>query len=182
MNDLKKSAVIIFLVCLSGCEPGSAVREYEVDREPGTVLLSDVLRDQFEAVPFRWTVPREWQAADNDQFSTMAWKAGPADASARITVSGLPGTAGVEPQFVRWRGQLQLPEIDPAELMKSVETITMKGLTGQWIEIKGESESILGMIVSYKDKLWILKYRSANSTAADQRDAFRGFCESLTVE
>jgi hypothetical protein len=39
----------------------------------------------------------------------------------------LPGTAGVEPQFVRWRGQLQLPETDPAEMMKDVETLTLKG-------------------------------------------------------
>ena len=91
-------------------------------------------------------------------------------------------TAGVEPQFVRWRGQLQLPETDPAEMMKDVETLTLKGLTGQWIEIKSDTETILGMIASYKDKLWVFKYRSSNSTAEVQRAAFRSFCESLNVE
>jgi hypothetical protein len=181
MNALKHLPFLL-LPLLCGCGQNSAIREYEVERESEKVLTSDVLRDQFEAVPFRWSVPKDWQTAENDQFSAFAWTTGPSDASARITVSDLPGTAGVEPQFVRWRGQLQLPEIDPAELMKTVETVALKGFSGQFIEIKGESESIMGMIAAYKDKLWVLKYRSANSTADAQRASFRAFCESLTAE
>lgn len=181
MNDSKYIAFLL-LPLLCGCGQSSDIREYEVERESEQVLTSDLLRDQFEAIPFRWDVPKAWQAAENDQFSAFAWTAGPSDASARITVSDLPETAGIEPQFVRWRGQLQLPEIDPAELMQTVETVPLKGLSGQFVEIKGESESIMGMIAAYKDKLWVFKYRSSNSTAGAQRAAFRGFCESLTAE
>ena len=174
--------ITLLLFTLSGCGSSSDIREYEVAREDEKVLTSDLLRDQFEAVPFRWDVPKDWVAAQNDQFSAFAWTTGPSDASARITVSDLPGTAGVEPQFVRWRGQLQLPETDPAEMMKNVETLTLKGLTGQWMTINSDTETILGMIASYKDKLWVFKYRSSNSTAEVQRAAFRSFCESLNVE
>ena len=173
---------VLLLLSAAGCGPSSPIREYEVPRESEQVLTSDLLRDQFEAIPFRWKVPTDWEAAENDQFSAFAWTAGPAGVRARITVSDLPGTAGVAPQFARWRGQLQLPEVDPAEMMKSVETIKVGGLTGQWIEIEGQSESILGMIAEYGNKLWVIKYRSANSTAKEQRDAFRGFCESLSVD
>jgi hypothetical protein len=179
---LKNFLVPFLLLVITGCGQGSDIREYEVDREQEKILTSDVLRDQFEAVPFRWSVPKNWTATENDQFSAFAWTAGSGEAAARITVSELPGTAGVEPQFVRWRDQLMMPKIDPADVMKSVETLTMKGLTGQYIDIEGDSESILGMIVSHKGKLWIFKYRSANSTADQQRDAFRKFCESLSVE
>lgn len=174
--------ITLLLFTLSGCGSGSDIREYEVAREDEKVLTSDLLRDQFEAIPFRWEVPKDWVAAQNDQFSAFAWTAGPADASARITVSDLPGTAGVEPQFVRWRGQLQLPEIAPSEVMKDVETLTLTGMTGQWIEIKSDTETIFGMIADYKDKLWVFKYRSPNGTAEIQRAAFRSFCESLSVE
>jgi len=182
MNDLKTIVLLLMPVLLSGCGQSSAVREYEVPREDEKILTSDLLRDQFESVPFRWKVPKDWQTAENDQFSAFAWTAGPSGATARITVSGLAGTAGVEPQFTRWRGQLQLPEMSPAEMMKAVEQVSLKGLSGQWIEIKGESETIMGMIAPYKEKLWIFKFRSTNSTADNQRAAFRGFCESLTVE
>jgi hypothetical protein len=182
MNDLKSGVVLVLLFLLSGCGPNSTVREYEVAREQEKILTSDVLRKEFQPVPFRWKVPQSWRSSANDQFSAFAWTAGPKDASARITVSVLDGMAGVEPQFVRWRDQLQLPKISPAEVMESVESVTLKGLTGQWIEIRGETETILGLIAPYEEKLWIFKYRSANSTADLERDAFRGFCESLAVE
>jgi len=182
MSDLKSCVLLFLILSLSGCGPNSKVREYDVAREPGKVLTSDELRGQFQAVPFRWEVPKTWQGTENDQFSAFAWSTGPKSAAARITVSDLPGTAGVERQFVRWRDQLKLPEIDPADVMKTVETVTMKGLTGQWIEIRGEAETILGMIAPYKDKLWVFKYRSGNSTADQERAAFRKFCESLKID
>jgi hypothetical protein len=171
-------------VCLvfTGCGGTSEVREYEVKQEFEKILTSDLLRDQFESIPFRWKVPADWKAAENDQFSAFAWSVGSGESAARITVSDLPASAGLEPQFLRWRGQLNLPEVDPAEGLKSVETIPLKSLTGKYIEIKGDSESIFGMIVPYKDKLWVFKYRSENSTAERQRKPFRDFCESLTVE
>lgn len=179
MSDQKPRTLLLLLLCFAGCGP--KVREYEVAREQEKVLTSEVLRDQFQAVPFLWEVPKGWQGTKNDQFSAFAWSAGPGDAAARITVSALAESAGIEPQFIRWRDQLQLPEVDPAEVMKSVESIKLNGLTGQWIEIRSETETILGMIVPHKEKLWVFKYRSVNSTADQERDAFRKFCESLTT-
>jgi hypothetical protein len=172
------------VVCLvfTGCGGTSDVREYEVKQEFEKILTSDLLRDQFESIPFRWKVPADWKVAENDQFSAFAWSVGTGESAARITVSDLPASAGLEPQFLRWRGQLNLPEVDPAEGLKNVETISLKSLSGKYIEIKGDSESIFGMIVPYKDKLWVFKYRSENSTAERQRKPFRDFCESLTVE
>lgn len=83
------------LLTLSGCGSSSDIREYEVAREDEKVLTSDLLRDQFEAVPFRWEVPKDWVAAQNDQFSAFAWTAGPSESSARITVSDLPDRKSV---------------------------------------------------------------------------------------
>jgi len=182
MNDLKFGVLLLLISLLPGCGPNAVVREYEVAREQEKVVTSDVLRKEFQPVPFRWKVPESWQSTANDQFSAFAWTTGPKDASARITVSVLDGGAGIEPQFVRWRDQLQMPKIGPAEVMKSVESVPLKGLTGQWIEIKGQAETILGLIAPYEDKLWIFKYRSANATADQERAAFRKYCESLAVE
>lgn len=182
MNDLKSCVLLLLTLVLSGCGPDSTVREYEVEREQDKILTSDLVRKEFQPVPFRWKIPEGWRSTANDQFSAFAWTAGPKDAAARITVSVLGGGAGLEPQFVRWRDQLQLPKLSPEEVMKSVEPVALKGLEGQWTEIRGETETILGLIAPYEDKLWIFKYRSANSTVKQERDAFRKFCESLAVE
>ena len=173
---------VLLLLTHAGCNKSSGVLQYDVDRESEKVLTTDLLRDQFDPIPFRWKVPAEWAEAENDQFSAMAWTAGPKSDPARITVSGLSAASGVEAQIVRWRGQLQLPEMAVSEVMKSVEDVMLQGATGKWCAFANDTESILGMIVPHQDKLWIIKYRSGNDTAAKERDVFRSFCESLQVE
>lgn len=165
----------------AGCGGGTEIRSYVVEREGGAVLTSDVVRREFPTIPLRWQVPKSWQSAENDQFSRIAWSAGPAAREARITISDLPASAGVEPQVARWRTQIGLPEAAPSDLMKSAETRTLGQSTGTWVDLQGSQDTILGMIIPYEDKLWIVKYRSANATATDERSAFRSFCESLTV-
>ena len=173
---------VLLLLTQVGCNKSSGIVQYEVDRESDKVLTSDLLRDQFDPIPFRWKVPAEWAEAENDQFSAMAWTAGPKSDPARITVSGLSAASGLEAQIVRWRGQLKLPEMAAAEVMKSVEDVMLQGATGKWCAFANDTESILGMIVPHQDKLWIIKYRSGIDTAAKERDVFRSFCESLQVE
>ncbi len=174
------SLFILMLLC--GCDPESQIREYDVTREPGKVMTSDVLRDQFESIPFRWEVPKDWRKAENDRFSLFAWKAGPKGAEAGITISSVLGRSGIEAQFSRWQGQLKISESASAEQLKSVEEVTLGGAKGHWIEIKGKTESILGMVVPYREKLWVIRFRGSNSTAAEQRREFRSFCESLNAD
>ena len=167
---------VLLLLTQVGCSKSSGIIQYEVDRESDKVVSTDLLRNQFDPIPFRWKVPAEWTEAENDQFSAMAWTVGSKSDPGRITVSGL------EAQIVRWRGQLKLPEMAAAEIMKSVEDVTLSGATGKWCEFKNETESIQGMIVPHTDKLWIIKFRGGKATAEKVREAFRGFCESLKVE
>ena len=65
--------VILMSVVLVGCNGDSAIVPYEVERESDRVLTSELLRDQFNPIPFRWTVPEEWTEGDNDQYSASAW-------------------------------------------------------------------------------------------------------------
>ena len=173
---------ILLLLTAVGCNRDSNILQYEVDREPDKVLTTEMLRDQFDPIPFSWKIPAEWADAENDQFSAMAWTAGSKNDSARITVSGLSAASGLEAQIIRWRGQLQLPEMEVAEVMKSVQDVPVKGATGKFCEFSSDTETILGMIVPHQSKLWIIKYRSSNALAEKQRTVFRGFCESFKVE
>lgn len=172
----------LLLLIPVGCNRDSDILQYEVDREPEKVLTTEMLRSQFDPIPFSWNVPVEWADAENDQFSAMAWTAGSKNDSARITVSGLSAASGLEAQIVRWRGQLKLPAMDAAEVMKSVEDVTLKDATGKFCKFSNDTETIMGMIVPYQSKLWIIKYRSSNALADKQQTAFRGFCESLKIE
>ena len=176
----------LMLTAICGCGPDAEVRRYEAKPDPGQeqkILTTDLIRGRFQksgstaSVPFRWVVPRSWTAAAQDQFSQFAWTSGPGQ-SVRITVTGLPGTAGIEPQFVRWGGQINLDTSDPAALMKQVQELPLQGARGQWIELRGPADTILGMIVPHGGMLWVVKLKGENTAAAEVRASFRQFCES----
>ena len=171
------------VVLLAGCGEQPQIRSYLADPETEEVITTEVLRNQFPAIPFRWKVPADWQVAENDQFSVIAWTVAGEDpaSAARITLSELPGSAGLVPQIARWRGQVGLPEQAPADTMKTVETLKLGEQSGSYIELPGPKETILGLIVTHKNQMWVLKYRSENSTAAQAGKSFRSFCESLQL-
>lgn len=177
----------LMLLAICGCGPDAEVRRYEAKPDPGQeqkILTTELIRGRFQkkggsaaSVPFRWVVPAGWATAAQDQFSQFAWTSGPGQ-SVRITVTGLPGSAGIEPQFVRWGGQIDLDTSDPAALLKQVEELALGGARAQWIELKGPADTILGMIVPHGDMLWVVKLKGENAAAAQVRASFRQFCES----
>jgi len=174
----KSLITIVALGGLAGCADNTDIREYSVQGDGSKIYTSDVLRSEFQPVPFRWEVPKSWKTAQNDQFSKMAWSAGPDDTPARITISDLAAQAGIAPQFGRWAGQINYPNNDPAALMQLVQNISLGDMSGQWIELAGPSETILGMIVPFEDKLWVVKLRAEKSVAEELMKDFRSFCES----
>jgi hypothetical protein len=165
---------------ICGCGNSSDIREYVVERENEKVFTSDLLRSEFATIPLNWKVPASWQTADNDQFSTMAWETGPKGKEARITVSALPAAAGVPPQIIRWRRQIGLSTegVDP---MQDAETITLQNDPATYVDMAGDTDTILGMILPHEDKLWIFKLKAPNAVADKARDDFRGYCESIRI-
>ena len=189
MNSLMPHYLRFFLIpgllfSLTGCQEKPVIRQYSVTAEAKKIVTTEAVRSQFPVIPFHWTVPSDWRMAPNDQFSVVAWTAGPKDpkSEARITLSDLPASAGLEAQVVRWRGQVSLPAVDPAEAMKGMESLKIGSETGTLVELKGPEETILGLIVSRPDKMWVVKYKSPRATADQQRKSFREFCESFRIE
>ena len=170
-------ALLLFSLC--GCNSADTVVRYTADSEQQQILTSELIRDRFQSVPFTWKVPTQWKSAQNDEFSKFAWLAG-ASGRTRITVSDLPATAGIAPQVARWGGQIGLQSDSPAELMNAVEPLPLAGLTGQFVELRGPSETILGMLLTYKEKLWVVKLRGGNDEVSGLKEQFRGFCQSWT--
>ncbi|MCA9049473.1 MAG: hypothetical protein KDA89_12140 [Planctomycetaceae bacterium] len=168
-----------FIVCMCGCGSSGEIREYVVDFERERVFTTDLVRKEFPELPFQWKTPPDWQLTDNDQFSRVAWRVGPIEDEARITLSEVPNMVGLEAQLSRWRTQVKLPEADNAEAGQGTENIELDGTPATWADFQGPQETIMGLFVDVGDQFWIFKYRSGNETADGHRDEFRRFCETL---
>lgn len=178
-------AKLLLLLVIAGCGPSVEIREYVVESENERIFTSDLLKGEFSAIPFVWSVPNEWKLAANDQFSKVAWTAGKTSGSkddqARITVSELPIAAGLVPQLGRWRGQIGIELSSTDDPMQGTESMDLGGGSGTYIDFKGKEESILGLMVPNGSNLWIFKYRSNNAVADQERERFRKFCESVKI-
>lgn len=173
--------IMVAALVVSGCQNEPPIREYEIDSEIDRVMTSDVLRDEFGAIPFQWDAPASWTVAQNDQFSKVAWQTGPKGSEARITLSDLPIAAGMVPQLTRWRGQIGLTQESDANPMDGTEQLKLPTGAGTYVDFQGDEETILGMLVPQGSKLWVFKFRGSNEVADQQRAPFRKFCESVRV-
>ncbi|MEZ6061960.1 MAG: hypothetical protein R3C19_16570 [Planctomycetaceae bacterium] len=170
-------------VCMlgAGCGADYEIRTYVAPRENKDVVSSEALRSQFPGIPFKWKVPDTWRIAENDQFSVSAWETGPAGMEARITLSKLDAAAGLMQQVIRWRTQLNLKTETEEELAGSYREITVGKSTGTFVDISNDTETILGLIVSVNETMWIFKYRAPNATTKQTGDSFQKFVEGLEV-
>ena len=179
--------VLILVLCAAavvscaGCSPQEEIQEYVVESDSGRIVTSEVLRDEFGAIPFQWDVPKAWTPAANDRFSKVAWTVGQDGDTARITVSHVPIASGLVPQLVRWRGQLEI-ESDPSDdPMRDTEKLDLAGTAATYVNFKGSERAILGLFVPQASKLWVFKLSAANAAAEKQESAFRAFCESINI-
>lgn len=175
-------AVGLFLgFAFVGCKPESAIREYTVKAENDRIVTSELLKSEFGAVPFEWKAPKSWAVGQNDQFSKFAWEVGTKSDPARVTVSAVSMGMGLMSQLTRWRGQIGIEPAEGADPMAGTEQFDLGGTSATMIDFKGEEQTIMGMMFSLDEKLWVFKFRGSNSVADKQRERFRKFCESVKI-
>ncbi|MEO2036172.1 MAG: hypothetical protein ABGZ35_29210 [Planctomycetaceae bacterium] len=173
--------LIVGVPCLipAGCSEPPAIQKYVVASENQKNLTSELLRREFPPIPFRWDVPETWNVTSNDQFSVRAWKAGPPEKQARITLGQFPARTGIPAQVMRWRGQVGLKTDSEDAAMQDVQALRTKNGAGSFATVEGEAETILAFILPIETQFWIFRFKGPNSTAESEDDRFRRFCESL---
>lgn len=175
-----KCSLLVALFCV-GCGPRAEIRQYTVEPENERIITSDVLKDEFGAIPFEWDAPKSWTVARNDQFSKVAWEVGTDVDNGRITVSDVSMGMGLESQLTRWRGQIGMEQAEGDDPMKDTEQLKLDGGTATYVDFKGEEQSILGMMFPHEGKLWVFKFRGSNAVTQEQKERFRKFCESVKI-
>ncbi len=79
----------------------------------------------------------------------------------------------------RWRGQIKLAEATEGEL--KLQPIRCGGHDGQWVQLVGETETILGVIVPQPDATWFVKLQGPNALALRELEKFVAFTESIKL-
>lgn len=131
-----------------------------------------------------WTAPESWVAQPGGPMRKAGYKiTAPDGGTAELTVTAFPGDVGGDLANVnRWRNQLQLAPISPAELPATIQTASTEALEFKLTEINGGAQSTLAAWVMHDGSSWFFKLTGPTPAVAAEKPAFLEFLKTIKAE
>ncbi len=135
--------------------------------------------------PLTYDVPDGWVQGRVGGMRKAAFSIQVADRKAEMTVIDLAAAAGdLLPNVNRWRGQVQLDELDQTALDQLVKTVEVSGHAGHYVELVGPEdadprEAILGVVVMDAAKVWFFKLKGDAQLVLREKQHFESFVRSV---
>ncbi|MEQ8846210.1 hypothetical protein [Botrimarina sp.] len=126
--------------------------------------------------------PDDWSAAPGSAMRKASYKT---SGGAEVTAFAFPASGAMGerlPNVNRWRGEVGLPPTTEQDLADSAESIELLGAEGSYFHLAGPEETTHAAMAVRGDQAWFFKLRGPTAEADAQRDAFRGWLASLSLE
>lgn len=131
------------------------------------------------AEKFQFETPKGWSPGKPNSMRKASLVVVADDATADISVFQLPAAANeLLPNVNRWRDQVKLKEVSAEELQKTAKKIEVGGETGDYVELIGEKETLLGVMVKKGESAWFFKLLAPTALAAREKSKFEEFVKS----
>lgn len=128
---------------------------------------------------FQFETPKGWSAGKVSSMRKASLAVVEGDTAADISVFAFPADANdLLSNVNRWRGQVGLKETSADELQKTAKKIEVSGHTGEYVELMGEKDTILGVMVKKGDSAWFFKLQGPTTLAVREKTKFEEFVKS----
>ena len=170
------------------------LRSIEFEPEAGAdVAPVDVSTASSPAAPFStpashavtWSAPASWTPKPLGQMRKGSFSLpGAGGSEADLSIISFPGDAGgIADNLNRWRGQVQLPPLDPAELASSAHTIANAGLRFTIVDYVGTTTTgptrLIGAVLPFEKETYFFKLLGPEPVVAQHKDAFMDFLKTV---
>ena len=127
-----------------------------------------------------WKTPSHWEDLGAGMMQIAKYKADGDSGATEISVSQLGGAAGgIAPNVNRWRGQLGLSSVGSGEAEALAKPIDIPSGDGTVVDLKGESKSMLVIMVKQGGSTWFFKSMGTTAAVERERSAFVEFVKSV---
>ena len=127
-----------------------------------------------------WTVPAGWEPKPGASMRKGSYRVKAAKAEADLAITAFPGaTGGLDANLNRWRGQVGLAPLPPAEVTAAVEKFEANGLLFIVVDYQGPAIQLLGAIVAYNENSWFFKLTGPTATVSAAKADYRQFLHSI---
>ena len=126
-----------------------------------------------------FTTPKGWGPGKVSSMRKASLAVADGDMSADISVFAFPADANdLLSNVNRWRGQVGLDPVSAEDLQKSAKTIEVGGEKGEYVELVGTKETILGVMVKKGSSAWFFKLQAPTAMAGREKGRFEEFVKS----
>lgn len=191
MRALPAIIVLTALFTLSACSRDE-VRSYRVPKEESPTMPGATAAAATAGSPsaptgatLTWQAPAGWLDQGPSGMRRGSFQV-PGDAGdvADLSIIAFPGDAGgLAANVNRWRGQVGLPALSPAQVDASVEHtdtayfhVDLVSMTG---EAAGVPTRIDGAIFNYDGQSWFIKFMGPAELVARENQNFRSFVQTV---
>jgi len=149
---------------------------------PGRVPSSNVTT--LPSSPPDFEKPAGWKSQPASGMRKAAFSIGDTADATEVTVIDLPTMGTLLDNVNRWRQQVDLSEIDSAQLNKLVKPLTVDGQVAHFVELIGPNtsenqEAILGVITERDGRSWFVKMKGKASLVEQEKENFQNFISSI---
>jgi hypothetical protein len=175
-KELKAEAGVITVVDLTGT--GSGKTGATAPFAGGDRMPPAAVKEEKKDLDYR--LPEGWRKSRGSAISKVAFEVREGEQSAQVTVTPLSGAAGgLEQNVNRWREQAGLERLSDTEVRKLVQEIPAGGKSGQYVDVTGPKQRILGVIVPQAGASWFVKMTGPVDLVGKQKPNFEAFAGSL---
>jgi hypothetical protein len=134
----------------------------------------------------KWAKPDGWSEQPVSEMRLGSFKVnGPDATSADVSVTAFPGDAGgLVSNVNRWRGQLELPQLEENRLRQTIKQTEIQGAPAYLVDLQTVANSskpsrILGAVMERPDRTWFVKMTGPPALLENQRQKFFDFVNSF---
>jgi len=180
---------LVLLSCcsfsLTGCKPAEGIHQVRVpvevsERRAAKATPPAASREQPpEASGLKYKTPDGWTVKANGPLRMASLDIVDGDQKCDVSIISLgPGQPVLE-NVNRWRGQIKLPPAKESEL--EIKPIRCGGKDSSLVQLVGETETILAVMVPLPDATWFVKLQGPNALAQRELEKFIAFSESIEL-
>src|ERR1700751_87039 len=156
-----ESCALLFCVSffLASCN-NDKIEVYRIPKEnPIVAMAEERPAPQAPELSAKWTKPAGWSGQPVTEMRLASFKVNGTDAtSADVSVAAFPGDAGgLVSNVNRWRGQLELPQLEENRLRQTIQQREIQGAPAYFVDLQTVEHStkpsrILGAVMERPDR------------------------------
>ena len=179
LTESQKSEFIKWVAAVCNAQGGSKAPQ-AASGMPATNMPAMPPVENSSNPQIKWQTPAGWSEVPASSMRYASFSAGANDNKVDISIVTFPGEGGSDADNVnRWRQQIGLPPMTPADVATQIEPLKGDGTDFSMVDIAGSSARTLAAWTRRDGHVWFFKASGPSGAVEKEKPNFVKFMQSI---